>query len=70
MGVGVESSFGHWTISFFTVSHSGSGRGRILTFAQHFTVLRAFFLIYYFLILQLLHDTGNGNVLLLLGFHY
>lgn len=67
MGVGVESSFGHWTtISCFTVSHSGSGKGRILTFAQHFMVLRAFFLI-----LQLLHDTGKGNVLLLLlGFHY
>ena len=64
VGVGVESSFGHWTtISLFTVSHSDSGKGRILPFAQHFTVLKAFFLIYYFLILQLLHDTGNGNVL-------
>lgn len=69
----LKESFGHCTtICFITLSHSGSGKGKvmkILTFA-HFTVLKAFFHKYDVLILQLFNDTDSGDVLLfLLGFH-
>lgn len=73
MGIDIERKLLHITLPFlFIMSHSGPGKGRImkkLTFAKSFTVLKAFFT-YYFLILQLFHDTGCGDVLLfLLVFH-